>query len=74
MQDFTSETGRIADTASAKSTMTTLHMPDEDMYINAAQAVAPDTTDTHALPTPPEGADSVVTDTEQHAALVNPEK
>ena len=49
-------------------------MPDEDMYINAAQAVAPDTTDTHALPAPPEGADSVVTDTEQHAALVEPRK
>lgn len=69
-QNVTPEIGRDADIGNAKSTITGLHMTGEDMDINVPQALAPDTPDTSASLAPPDGADTVVTDTVQHAALV----
>lgn len=63
MQDFTSETGSIADIGSAKSTMNCLRMPGEKMDINVAQTLAPDISDTRTTPALPDVADTVFTDT-----------
>jgi hypothetical protein len=68
VKDPRSETGRIADIGRAKSTTTGVRMPGEDMDINAAQALTPDTTDKRASPASPDGADSVITDSVQDAA------
>jgi hypothetical protein len=72
VQDVTSETDCIAEIGSAKSTVTGLRLPGEDIDINVAQALAPDTPDTRALPDPPDGAHTFITDTVQNAALVEP--